>query len=192
MARIQDGKGFGFEAGVDATNRLLCESVALDVREEAVINGDSFEIGALVTLTGTAETAVIFVQNNGNRTLILDTFEFSGTESTGGSSDVMLLSLYTDATGISNGTASSAVNSNFASALVLDADVEVGNGSTSAVTGGSQFGASYVAFKGQPTSFTGPWALPRGATFALTATPPSGNSSLGFTVRILCHLQRVE
>ena len=71
-------------------------------------------------------------------------------------------------------------------------DGELGNGSTSTVTGGAQFGASYVAYKGQPQAFSGPWALPRGATFALTATPPAGNSSLGFTVRVLCHLQRAE
>ena len=192
MAKIQDGKGLGFEAGVDSTNRLLTESVALDVREEAVINGDSFEIGGGFSLTGTAETALIFVQNNGNRSLILDRFEFSGTESTGGTSDVMLLALYTDATAITSSTPSEAVNSNFASALALDASIELGNGSTSTVSGGSQFGASYVAYQGQPQSFSGPWALPRGATFALTATPPAGNSSLGFTVRVLCHLQRAE
>ena len=176
---------------MDATNRLLTESVAVVVREEAVNNGDSFEVGALVTLTGTAETAVVYVQNNGDRTLILDRFEFSATESTGGTSDVMLLALYTGPTTITNSTSSAAVNANFASALALDADVLVGNGSTSAVTGGTQFGASYIRFLGQ-SIFDGPWAVPRGSSFALTATPPASNTSMVFTVRVLTHLARVE
>ena len=46
-------------------------------------------------------------------------------------------------TSISNGTATAAVNANFASALGLNADVEFGNGSTSAQTGGTAFGSSY-------------------------------------------------
>jgi hypothetical protein len=189
MAKLQDGKGFGYEAGVDSTNRLLTESVALDVREEAVFNGDSFEIGGIVTLTGTAETAVLFVQNDGDRALIIDRFEFSAPESTGGTSDAMLLALYTGSTGITSGTAGAAVNANFASALALDATISIGNGSTSAVSGGSQFGASYIRFLGQ-SIFDGPWALPRGASFALTVTPPASNTSLPFTVRVLSHLER--
>lgn len=189
MARLNDGRGFGYEAGVDSTNRLLTEAVSLVVREEAVFAGDSFEIGAALTLTGTAETALLYVKNDGDRVLIIDRFEFSGAESTGGTSDAMLLALYTDAAGITSGTPGAAVNANFASALALDATVEIGNGSTSAVTGGSQFGASYVRYLGQPI-FDGPWALPRGASFVLTATPPASNTSLPFTVRALTHLQR--
>jgi hypothetical protein len=191
MAKIQDGKGFGFEAGVDSTNRLLTESVALAIREEAVVKGDSFEIGASVTLTGTSETALLFVENEGATTLIIDRFEFSGAESSGGTSDAVLLALYTGASAITSGTASAAVNANFGSALALDATVEVGNGSTSAVTGGTQFGASYIRFLGQ-TIFDGPWAVPRGSSFALTVTPPASNTSLPFVVRVLTHLQRSE
>ena len=92
---------------------------------------------------------------------------------------------------MTNGTASAAVNANFASALQLDADIETGNGSTSTVSGGSTFGSSYILFEGEAT-FDGPWALPRGASFVMACTPPSGNTSMGFTVRVLTHLQRSE
>jgi hypothetical protein len=191
MATILDGTGRGFEAGVDSTNRLQTEAVALFVREEAVGFGNSYEIGAFVTLTGTAETTAIFVKNNEDRTLIIDRFEFSTAESTGGTSEVALLTLYTGTTSISNGTATAAVNANFASALGLNAAVEFGNGSTSAQTGGTAFGSSYIKLVGQ-SIFDGPWALPRGASIALNVTPPASNSSLPFTVRILCHRQRAE
>lgn len=190
MAKIQDATGQGYEAGVDSTNRLLVEAVNLAVREEAVLSGASFEIGTLQTLTVDTELALLRVENNGDRTLILDRFEFSGTASTGGAGNVLLLTLYRDAA-MTNGTASSAVNANFASALQLDADVEVGNGSTSTVSGGVAFGSSYIRFQGEAT-FDGPWALPRGSSFVMACTPPSGNTALGFTVRVLTHLQRSE
>lgn len=190
MAKIEDATGRGFEAGVDSTNRLLTEAVNLVVREEAVILGASYEIGNLIDLTVATETAIVYVANNQDRTLIIDRFEFSGTASTGGGADVILLTLYTGGT-MTNGTASSAVNANFASALKLDVDVENGNGSTSAQSGGTPFGSSYVRFEGQSV-FSGPWAIPRGASIVLTATPPAGNTSLNFTTRILTHLQRSE
>jgi hypothetical protein len=188
MARIDDGSGQGFSAGVDSTNRLLTEAVALDIREEAVLLGNSYEIGTLLTFTVDTQSAILYVKNNGDRTLVIDRFEFSGTASTGGTGDTLLLTLYTGAT-MTNGTASSAVNANFASALTLEADVESGNGSTSTVSGGTPFGSSYIKFEGQSV-FDGPWALPRGSSFVMTAVPPTGNTSLSFTMRTLTHLQR--
>jgi hypothetical protein len=190
MAKIQDATGNGFEAGVDSTNRLLVEAVNLVVREEAVLLGASFELGTLQTLTVDTELGLIFVRNNGDRTIIIDRFEFSGTASTGGSGSTMLLTLYKGAA-LTNGTSSAAANANFASALTLDADIETGNGSTSTVSGGTAFGSSYITFEGEST-FDGPWALPRGSQIVMAATPPSGNTSMGFTVRILTHLQRSE
>lgn len=190
MAKIQDATGRGFEAGVDSTNRLLTESVALDIREEAVLLGASYEIGTLLTLTVDTETAILYVKNNSDRTLIIDRFEFSGTASTGGAGSTLLLTLYNGAS-MTNGTPTSSVNANFASALTLEADVEAGNGSTSAASGGTPFGSSYITFEGQAI-FQGPWSLPRGSTFVMTATPPSGNTSMGFTMRTLTHLQRSE
>jgi hypothetical protein len=190
MAKITDATGRGFEAAVDSTNRLLVEAVQLAVREEAVLEGASFEIGTLLTFTVDTETAILYVENNGDRTVIIDRFEFSGTASTGGSENTLLLTLYSDAT-MTNGTTTTAVNANFSSALTLIADVEAGNGSTSAASGGTPFGSSYITYEGQ-SIFSGPWALPRGASFVMTATPPSGNTSLGFTMRTLVHLQRSE
>lgn len=190
MAKIDDGTGKGFQAGVDSTNRLLVEAVQLDVREEAVLEGSSFEIGSSATLTVASELAFVYVKNNGDRTLIIDRFEFSGTASTGGAGNTMLLTLYNGST-MTNGTASAAINANFSSALQLDADIETGNGSTSTVSGGTPFGASYIVFEGQAV-FNGPWAIPRGASFVIAGTPPAGNTSMGFSVRILTHLQRSE
>ena len=188
MARISDGSGAGFDAKVDSTNRLLTEAVALDIREEAVLQGTSFEIGTLLTFTVATESAILYVKNNGNSTLVIDRFEFSGAASTGGTGDTLLLTLYNGAT-MTNGTPTSAVNANFASALQFDGDVEAGNGSTSTVSGGTPFGSSYIKFEGQSV-FGGPWAIPRGSSFVMTATPPSGNTSLSFTMRTLTHLQR--
>jgi hypothetical protein len=102
---------------------------------------------------------------------------------------VCLLKLYQGATGITNSTPGGAVNALFGSAKQLDATIEVGNGSTSAVTGGTLFGASYITFLGQ-SIFDGPWVLPRGQSVTLTVTPPASNTSLPFGHHSRRHRQR--
>ena len=186
---IEDGTGKGFLAKVDSTNKLEVRAVSLPSRSSAVQLEEGFEIGTLpVTFTGTSETALLFVKNNGS-TLILEVFEFSGAESTGGTSDVCLLKLYQLPTGITNGTPGGAVNSRFGSSKSLKVDVEIGDGSTSAVSGGSLFGGSYVKYVGQAV-FDGPWVLPQGQSVALTVTPPASNTSMPLGVRIRCHIQQ--
>lgn len=190
--QIIDGTGSGTFAKVDSTNRLETHSVTLTERTEAVNLGVSYEIGVPPTaLTVSSETALIYIKNNERQPLVLSRFEFSGAESTGGTSDVCLLKLYQAPTGITPSTAGGAVNALFGSARPLDCDIETGNGSTSAVTGGTLFGAAYVTFLGQSV-FSGPWVIPQGQSIALTVTPPASNTSLPFGVRILTHLQRGE
>ena len=188
---IQDGTGKGNLAQVDNTNKLEVHGVSESERDEAVEDGKGFEIGTPpVALTVATETALLFIQNNGDVPLVIDRWEFSAAESTGGTSDVCLLKLYQGATGITNSTPGGAVNALFGSAKQLDATIEIGNGSTSAVTGGTLFGASYITFLGQ-SLFDGPWVLPRGQAVALTVTPPASNTSLPFGVRVLTHLKRL-
>lgn len=187
---IEDGTGRGYLAEVDMTNRLRVESIGIPERIEAVNNGDAYEIGAPpVTFTGTAETGLIYVQNNDPRDLIIERWEFSSAESTGGTSGVTLLRLYKDATGVTNSSPGGAVNSNFGSSKALAVDVEIGNGSTSAVSGGTLFGAAYIEIAKQ-SLFEGPWELPRGKAIALSVTPPTGNTSMPLGVRIITHLRR--
>lgn len=190
MNFIQDGKGRGFVAAVDSTNRLSAAAVSITERQQAVLEGDAFEIGVPpIALTGTAETAFLFVKNLEDRDLVISTFEFSGAESTGGTSAVTLLKLYTNATTITNSSTGGSVNALIGSNATLNSTVLVGNGSTSAVTGGSLFGAAYVRYAGQAL-FTGPWVLQRGNSIVLTVTPPASNTSLPFGVRLTTHLQR--
>jgi hypothetical protein len=188
---IEDGTGKGFLCKVDNTNKLEVHSVGLAERGEAIQLGRGFEIGAFpIDFTGTTETAMIYVKNNEASPLVIDAWEFSGAESTGGTSDVCLLKLYQGPTGLTNSTPGGAVNGLFGSSRELSADIETGNGSTSAVTGGTLFGASYMPYLGRAFPFSGPWVLQRGKSIALTVTPPASNTSMLFGVRILCHLQR--
>lgn len=190
--QIIDGTGSGTFAKVDSTNRLETHSVTLTERVEAVQNGVGFEIGAPPTdFTVATETAIIFIRNDGNTSLVISRWEFSGAESTGGTSDVTLLKLYQGVTNITNSSPGGAVNSLFGSSIPLDATISLGNGSTSAVTGGTTFGAAFVKHVGQ-SIFNGPWVLPQGQSIALTVTPPASNTSMLFGVRVLVHLQRED
>ena len=190
--QIIDGTGTGTFAKVDSTNRLETHSVTLTERNEAVQNGVGFELGAPPTnFTVATETALIFIKNDGNNPLVITRWEFSGAESTGGTSDVTLLKLYQGVTSITNSSPGGAVNSLFGSNISLDATISLGNGSTSAVTGGSAFGSAFVKYLGQSV-FDGPWVLPQGQSIALTVTPPASNTSMLFGVRVLVHLQRED
>jgi hypothetical protein len=102
---IQDGTGKGNLAQVDNTNKLEVHGVSESERDEAVEEGKGFEIGTPpVALTVATETALLFIQNDGDVPMVLDRWEFSAAESTGGTSDVCLLKLYQGATGITNST----------------------------------------------------------------------------------------
>jgi hypothetical protein len=62
---IGDGKGHGFLAGVDSENRLLVRSTSERTDQQAMEDGDAYNINTGdISLTNGADTACLYFKNN--------------------------------------------------------------------------------------------------------------------------------
>lgn len=174
---ITDGTGKGLSAGVDRNNRLLVNAINETIFQYAAEEGQAFFIGTpLINLTNASQSAIIYVENNEDEPLILGTFFLIAEATTGGSPNMFRVSWYKNPTSISSPTTTSALNQNFGSSNELDATIQYGaQGST--VTGGGL--AAILSFPiGQFNQFDANLVLEKGSSFALTVTPPTGNTSM--------------
>ena len=173
---IEDGKGSGKLAEVDKRNRLQVGSVSNTAGQKAAENGDFYQIGApLITLTTDSESAVLYLKNDGDSDIkITDVIIFCDT--TTGGSGMVELRLYRQPTGISSSTPTVPLNTNFGSANALEATAEFG-AEGSAVSGGT-FVANTLVRSEERSQFPLSWILPRGTAIAITAVPPTGNTSM--------------
>jgi len=173
---ISDGTGKGNGAAVDATNRLLVRSIGETIFQNAAEDGEAYFIGTpIITATTAGESALIYIKNNEDEKLVLGRF-FLIAEETNSSTKMFRVNWYKNPTSISSGTATQALNQNFGSSNTLDADIEYGaEGST--VTGGAL--AATLSFPiGEFNDFEANLILEKGSSFAITITPPTGNSGM--------------
>lgn len=174
---ITDGTGKGLSAGVDLNNRLLTNSISETVFQYSAENGDAYFIGTpLINLTNASASAIFYLENNEDEALILGSFFLIAESTTGGSPNMFRATWYKNPTSISSPTTTSALNQNFGSSNELDATVQYGaQGST--VTGGGI--AAILSFPiGQFNQIEANLILEKGSSFALTVTPPAGNTSM--------------
>jgi hypothetical protein len=187
--KITDGTGTGLEAAVDATNRLLVEAVTESEQLEATAHGESFQIGSgPITLTNTADSAVLFYKNNEDRDIIITAVNVTSSKQTGSSAGVFLAKLWTEGTALSAGTAQTALNNNFGSNNTLDATITAGQtGAT--VTDGVANGVFYIP---EAIYFHTDvaWVFPKGSSIAMSVTPGASNTSVTITVTLEAHIAR--
>lgn len=188
--QIIDGRGSGKRVGVDTQNRMLTQTINETLFQHAAEEGDAYFIGTpLINLTNTAESAVIIIKNNEDSPLILGEFFLIAEATTGGSPNMFRVSWYKNPTSISSGTNTSGLNQEFGSSKVLDATIQYGV-QGSAVTGGGL--AAILSFPiGQFNKIDANLVLPKGSSFAITVTPPSGNTSMNvqFGTRAIKYIQ---
>lgn len=189
--KIMDGTGSGRQAKVDSTNRLSTEAIILSEQLEAAKNGESYQIGSgVVTLTSANESAVLFVENNETKDLILTGVNITSGAMTGSSANVFLAKIYLSGTTLACGTSTSALNNNFGSSDTLCATIVAGQeGGT--ITNGVASGAFYI----QNNEFFNTdiaWVLPKGSSVGVSVTPGASNTSFPVTVTLEGHLDRSD
>lgn len=175
--QIIDGTGNGRKAGVDSTNRLLTRGTNEDLFLYSAENGNAYFIGTpLIGLTSSNESCIFYLKNNGDNAIILGTFILTAESTTGGSPNMFRVNWYKNPTSITSGTNTVPLNQNFGSSLSIDADVQYG-AEGSSVTGGSL--VATLSFPiGQFNNFLSNLVLEKGSSFAITITPPTGNTSM--------------
>lgn len=172
---IKDGKGRGYEVKVDEDNRLHTHAFTTNVDTSATINGDVFDISSnTVTLTSANESGLLYVKNNENDDLLLSLQFVNIDASTGGSGGSLVTYYFNSSTGtlISGATAANVLNRRIGSADSITVDAYKGvEGST--ITDGTSMDFPSTGF-----SASSPFVLPKGASFAVSITPPTGNTSM--------------
>ena len=177
---ITDGTGKGNKAGVDRTNRLLTRTINENTFLYGAEEGDAYFIGApIINLTSANESAILYIKNNEDSPLILGQFFIIAESTTGGSPNMVRVNFYRNPTSISSGTATSALNQNFGSSKVLNADIEYGvEGST--ITGGAL--AATLSFPiGTFNTIDANLVLEKGSSVVISYDPPAGNTSMDVT-----------
>jgi hypothetical protein len=177
MFMIEDGTGSGKKLKVNRDNRAEVDAVTHTSAQEAAEEGRLYQIGAgIVNLTSANESAVLFLKNDGENDYEIVNVTISSGLSTGGTAgDCLLAKLYVNPTSIT-GTDAPFVNNNLGSSKSPEGTFTAG-AEASAVVGGSLGGAAFFPVaKFERVNLY--WVLPKGSSFAITITPPAGNTSL--------------
>jgi hypothetical protein len=174
---INDGTGTGSKLRISRQNRAQTDAVTHSSAQQAAEEGRLYQIGAgIVNLTSANESQVLFLKNEGDKDLEIVNVTISSGLSTGGAAgDVLLAQLYSNPDSIT-GTDAPFVNNNLGSSRSPEGVFTAGaEGST--ITGGTLGGAVYLPVA-QFQRVELYWVLPKGASLAISITPPAGNTNL--------------
>lgn len=198
--RIEDGAGSGIKAKVNSDQRLEVDAVTESRQEFHNQKGKGFIIDSnLISLTTTGESQVLFIQNTGDKDLIIDNIWLNFDVSTGGTGRVRV-ALYSNVTAgtiVSSALAPLGVqNLNFGSSTTLEANVYKGvTGSTR--TDGTLF-AYFVRTDEQSGRFylldldRNTFVLPKGTSLCISVTPPGGNSAQTVSAGMIVYENNIE
>jgi len=179
MAKIEDGKGNGYLAAVDSTNRLEVHAATVDEERVATVEGEAWQIGsAIVSFTAATESAILYVKNTGDGDLIVDRLRLHLGTVTGGTGDWTLGIIRNPTAGTIISTATVATPTN------------INHGSSKEPTGVFYRGVQGATFTDGtaaafPIKSTGegiiifPFGriLPTGSSIGIRLTPPTGTTA---------------
>ena len=192
---IKDATGTGNTVKVDVNNRLHAQTVTQNRADEHCDTGDRYNVNTDdITLTSANESAILYLKNTGDEDIVIDASVYILGPSTGGSGSFQGY-IYSNPTGgtiISNADAVGInANLNLSSSNTLAADIYKGaEGYTQ--TGGTKI----ISAIGNPP-FTnvisiGKIIIPKTKSIVMTATPPSGNTSMLIHCAYLCYTERLN
>ena len=174
--QIQDGKGTGFLAGVDTTNRLQTRTISESIFQNSSKIGSSFFLGTpLINLTTATASAIIYIENNEDVDVMLEEIFFISEASTGGVGNMFRTAWFKNPTDIL-GTLTTSLNQNFGSSAELDVTIKFG-AQGAGVSGGTLVAALSFPIQVFNTLSTN-LVLPKGTSIAITIQPPASNTSM--------------
>ena len=187
MSIIEDGTGTGLMAKVGIQNRLHTHSLSTEASSVATICADAFNINTgLVTLTSCCESALVYIKNNEVNPIAVTT-EFINLGSSLDACCAIIslkgtLKFYlssTTGTLISDASCAQVLNRLVGDSSLLVADVYKGSEGKTLTNGNA------IVIPGGAGAIASEYIIPKGATFAISFTPPTGNVSLPLTVGLL-------
>lgn len=175
------------KAGVTSEGELLTRAIAIPDEEHAVAEGDSWGLySGRLTMTTDARQAMIMLESQEDRDLIITGVTIGTGPSTGGANNAILVEqvgnvLSTDDI-YQNGTDAIAYNRNAGRASnSFTGTVKVGpNNDFAASVSPSGVLGDFTA----PSSFEVLAQIPKGGRVGLAITPPAGNTSMDITISL--------
>ena len=188
---IKDSTGSGHGVKVNENHRIFTHSIVEFETESATDIGNSYNINTgLVAYTGTSDSAVIYLKNNQEETLVVSGIAIGMFDISATTTDKPFLTLIRNPDGgdiISDATpVAFNQNRNFGSSKTLTADVFKGkDGGT--ITGGDNV-ALFLLNSGARSFFPIDWEIPKGNSIgAKVDLNTSGGANMYFA--FICHLK---
>ena len=187
MAIIKDGTGSGNSAQVDAHGRLHVEATTVAVEVAEAFEGHSYDVSTqgLVTLTTDNDSALLYIKNNGNEELLIQTIFTDSNSSTGGTGQGTMKWHMNPTSGtlISDAEEAQVLNRRIGSPIGMDSDAFKASATDKTLVSVSQVTIPLPAGAGIP--FAGPWILQKGQAFGVSYQPPTGNTSMTIQIGFL-------
>lgn len=178
---IEDGKGRGYQVGVDADNQLLAYAITLDAIDQSTNKGEAYNVTTdVLTLTNAAvENAVLYMTNTNalqNMNVLRLAWSF-GKSTTAG--DVIVRGYVNPVSGtlISAGTPVSFIQRNLGARFAAQGTAIKMSAVAQTLVQGTL--ASTRIFQDQTqVELVSGFVIPAGSSFGLTVTAPTGNTSM--------------
>ena len=189
MARIEDGKGRGFIAGVDSTNRFEVSATTLTEEIFATYSGEAFGIGtSTVAFTAATQSGILYLLNNDERPLVIDRARVMLGTVTGGTGDWVINFVRNPTAGtiITNALAAGITNVNHGSNVAPNVTAYRGvQGDT--LTGGTGGNFPIKSSGDGQIIFEFGRILTTGSSFGVLLTPPTGTTAANVFIQVRCY-----
>lgn len=194
---IKDGRGTGKEAAVTSDKRLSTSAITETESVLASSNGTRFNINTgTITLTSAANTSLIYIANNEDNDLILQSVIYLFGNSTGGSGDATIDVIRNPLTGgiITNANAVDInANYNFGSNRNLNALTYKGATGETLLSGGTTLLSTLLSnASGRVFISLDSIVLTKGSSVGVNYTPPTGNTSQGVQIAFAAYVKTFE
>lgn len=176
-------------------NRLHVDSISKTSSEHENEVGNAYNINTgTINLTSASQSAVLYLKNNEDSDLVIKKIFYIVGTSTGGSGDMTITAIRNPTAGTIVSGASAVdinINRNFGSSQVLSVDVFKGAEANTFTDGTDAIGTI------QSDNFInalipGTIILPKGSSFGVNITPPTGNTSLNIQLALEVNLNTEE
>jgi len=185
---IEDGSGSGRKAKVNASFRIETQSTTINEERSANDLGDAYNINT-GNISLTAAGTMIYVKNNEDRDLVIETIVFAfglGTQSDSG--EITIVRNPTGGDLISDATAvDQNANRNFGSSKTLTVDAYKGK-SGGTLTGGSNLALIYLN-QSQRASVPINFVIPKGNSVGISIDPKLSSGSMKVYCALLVHVK---
>jgi hypothetical protein len=182
MGVIEDGKGTGKKAKVNADNQLITRATAVEQRLTSAVDGNYYEVTTgLITITTATEQGMLYLKNTADLGIVIDRVFFDFWTSAGGTDQDITIGYYRNPT-ITGGTDVTPFNTNFSSGTASSAIGEFKRNTTTMT--GDHWWYMYASDKTSIAIDEGRIYIPSGYSFGIAMEPPTGNTSMKININI--------